>query len=415
MSFLKRRHDNRIIFDNLEKSAITQIQFINLLGKPRLEIQTNNKDIKNLFVWRGGTSIGDVVFIDDPSKELIKILLEEVLRIAGIGIGLLREISTELDVSEPYITGPLSLVETSRVSVTAGAGFFGGAAAGAGGASASTIPISAQVRDFLQDVAEGKEGEADASLSAATPANIQILLRTPGVFTDYSGRTFYCTAYEYAYWAKDTHMCRMLERHMDEKTKAYLLARIEAMEESSGQGLTYQQNGKKHHSVHFDLTPLKTAWQAYISGYPAWYARKDWAAMDAALMDVAKEQRNVPAHVAQQCRNPDLKLYPLASFNVDREDIPKEALPRDLTIINAITGRHDSWFPLATSNSGLGFDFAVRVWGVGINDRGAEGHWSMVSDADLMVVTSLDEARTSDLATSRKNLSPPSMSHGLSR
>jgi len=69
---------------------------------------------------------------------------------------------------------------------------------------------SFQARHFLQDVAQGKQKEAEVLLTT-TPANTQTLLRTPGIFTDYSGRTFNCTAYEYAYWAKDTHMCRMLE------------------------------------------------------------------------------------------------------------------------------------------------------------------------------------------------------------
>ena len=75
--------------------------------------------------------------------------------------------------------------------------------------------------------------------------------------TDYSGRTFKCTAYEYAYWAKDRHMCRMLEGSMDEKTKALMLKRCEEIEKK---GLTYTQNGKEiKGSKHFDLTPLKTA------------------------------------------------------------------------------------------------------------------------------------------------------------
>ena len=75
-------------------------------------------------------------------------------------------------------------------------------------------------------MAKGNQDEAETLLTA-TPANIQTLLRTPGIFTDYSGRTFNCTTYEYAYWAKDTHMCRMLESYMDAETKAQMLARID--------------------------------------------------------------------------------------------------------------------------------------------------------------------------------------------
>ncbi len=71
-----------------------------------------------------------------------------------------------------------------------------------------------QARHFLSSVAKGTPDKTDAThvkteaeaLLTAHPANTQTLLRAQGVFTDYSGRTFNCTAYEYAYWAKDTHM-----------------------------------------------------------------------------------------------------------------------------------------------------------------------------------------------------------------
>lgn len=85
------------------------------------------------------------------------------------------------------------------------------------------------MHQFLHYIAKGKQKEAEALL-ITIPENAQTLIRTPGVFTDYSGRTFNCTAYEYAYWAKDTHMCRMLEQHMNEETKVEILARIDNME-----------------------------------------------------------------------------------------------------------------------------------------------------------------------------------------
>src|SRR5690606_25060040 len=92
----------------------------------------------------------------------------------------------------------------------------------------------------------------------------ELLLADNMSFTDYSGRIFTCTAYEYAYWAKDTHMCRMLEKYMDNTTKHDLLQRVQRIEELVGEGLfkaprglTYTQNGEEHHSAHFDLTPLK--------------------------------------------------------------------------------------------------------------------------------------------------------------
>ncbi|HHT0594848.1 TPA: hypothetical protein ACTXXA_003484 [Legionella anisa] len=225
---------------------------------------------------------------------------------------------------------------------------------------------SFQARHFLHDVAKGKQEEAEALLTT-TPANTQTLLRTPGIFTDYSGRTFNCTAYEYAYWAKDTHMCRMLQSHMDEETKAFMAARIDEMErieDATGQpvGLIYQQAGQEHRSAHFDFTPLKEAYQRYLAGYDAWYAARNWAAMDAAWLDVGKAQRDVPAHVAQEYCRRDFPLRP---------ELNDATLPRVFTFYNCTTGRAHSWFLLAGSNSGLGFDFALirRGWVLGGEGR----------------------------------------------
>ncbi|MFY7698075.1 MAG: hypothetical protein ACOVQX_04585 [Legionella sp.] len=272
---------------------------------------------------------------------------------------------------------------------------------------------SFQARHFLHEVAKGKQEEAEALLTI-TPANTQTLLRTPGIFTDYSGRTFNCTAYEYAYWAKDTHMCRMLESHMDEETRAFMAARIQEMERvdaATGQpvGLVYQQAGQENRSAHFDFTPLKEAYQRYFDGYDAWYDAKNWAAMEAAWLDVGKAQRNVPAHVAQEYCRPDRSFDPRPEFN-------EATLPRMLTFYNLTTHRDDSWFPLAASNSGLGFDFAlIRL------------HSPMVflvldplirigrtQPFDLAAITRLDEVRTDDLTLSREHLNPPPMSESMS-
>lgn len=110
------------------------------------------------------------------------------------------------------------------------------------------LPIF-KVRQLLDDVAKGKQNEANTILQASD--DIQTLLRTSGKFTDYSGRTFNCTAYEYAYWAKDTHMRRMLESHMDNETKAELKEKIDEIERS---GLVYQQHGVSYQNPHYDMS-----------------------------------------------------------------------------------------------------------------------------------------------------------------
>ena len=106
-----------------------------------------------------------------------------------------------------------------------------------------------QLRQFPDDVAKGNQDEAEAILEASDDK--QTLLRTASKFTDYSGRTFNCTAYEYAYWAKDTHMRRMLERHMDDATKTFMLNKVNEMEQS---GLAYQQHGVEYKNPHYDVS-----------------------------------------------------------------------------------------------------------------------------------------------------------------
>lgn len=106
-----------------------------------------------------------------------------------------------------------------------------------------------KVCELLDYVGKGRQDEAYSVLESSRDK--QNLLRTPGRLTDYSGRSFHCTAYEYAYWAKDTHMQRMLEGHMDEETKAFLLERIDAIERY---GLVYQQHGIAYQNAHYDMS-----------------------------------------------------------------------------------------------------------------------------------------------------------------
>jgi SidC N-terminal domain len=263
-----------------------------------------------------------------------------------------------------------------------------------------------QIRQFLHAVAKGKRKEAEALLNKTRE---QTLLRTVGIFTDYSSRTFNCTAYEYAYWAKDTHMCRMLGDYMEEETKAQMLARIDEMERidvATGKpvGLKYQQNGQTYCSAHFDFAPLKQALRHYIDRYILRGAYK-FSVIDAAWIVVGKAQRDLPAHVAQEYCRPNRSFHPTPEFN-------EETLPEDLTFYNHRKKSNDLWFPLASSNSGLGFDFALL-----------HGHWPLrgrrlvmgTADSpstldmvmlDLEAVTRLDEVRTDELTQSRKQLKP---------
>ena len=258
------------------------------------------------------------------------------------------------------------------------------------------LQLRMQLPDVLNHVARGEQTELELLLQSSPQAAPQLLLAA-GAFTDYSGRTFNCTAYEYAYWAKDTHMCRMLEAHMDENTKAAMLVKVIAIDTV---GLTYEQHGDVvEHSTHFDMTPLKTALQTYVNGHDAWDAANNYDATMAAWMLVGKAQRDLPVHVVNEYCRPDRSFYPLPAFNEDK-------LPRVLTCYNFNMGSDVQLFPLVVSGySVLGVDFAViregAVWG---GARGTCRVATWAATRDLTAVSRLDEARTADLTLSRTNL-----------
>ena len=269
-----------------------------------------------------------------------------------------------------------------------------------------------QRRQFLPRVAKGQQDEADALLTAS-PAHQQDLLRMPGVFTDYSGRTFNCTAFEYAYWAKDTQMCRMLERHMDDETKAYMLAHIDEIERidaATGQpvGLVYSQGGIEHRSAHFNLTELVDALQRYVDGYANWERTLNYDAMKAAWREVGILQRDMPVHVVNEYCHPDRSFYPRPAFN-------EETLPRSVRFYNFNPSGEVALFPLVDI-AGLGFNFALvrGKWRQASPRMLMGGGGTEEAAHDLAAISHLDEIRTLDLTRLRESLLPTDLEPGHS-
>ena len=264
-----------------------------------------------------------------------------------------------------------------------------------------------QLRTFLHDIAKGNQEKADKLLTE-NPERTQELLNSHGTFTDYSGRTFNCTAYEYAYWAKDTHMRRMLEPRMDEATKVAMRTRIDGIERD---GLTYSQHGAEINSKHFDLTKLTTALQNYVDGYDNWERTDNWDAKKAAWMQVGLAQRDVPVHVMNEYCRPDRSFAPVPPAL--KLEFDETSLPRVLTFYNYATGSDSTpVFPLDVSSiAGLGFEFSL--FSVEAGSAGACLGPDAVPGAavglrmaliDLAAVSRLDEVRTADLTQSRENL-----------
>ncbi|MCW8410479.1 hypothetical protein OQJ13_15980 [Legionella sp. PATHC035] len=243
---------------------------------------------------------------------------------------------------------------------------------------------------LLLNTATGQQDRAEKIVDMHPELQLQC-----GTLTDYSGRTFKnITAYEYAYWAKDTHMCRMLEKYMDAETRAAMLKRCEDIEKN---GLTYIQHGvETKGSKHFDFTPLKTALKYYIEGYDTWLSTRNWVAMEAAWRKVAILQRDVPVHVANEYCRKDRGFDPLPTFK-------EKTLPRELGFYNFRTRKEDSWFPLAISDSGNPvIDFVIR--GATQPVAGVLGWATACAVYDLAALAHLDKVRTNELSQLRENL-----------
>lgn len=255
------------------------------------------------------------------------------------------------------------------------------------------------VRKFLEAVAHGNQDEAERMLEK----NPNLMISHDSV-TDYSGRTFNCSAYEYAYWAKDTHMCRMLELHMDENTKAQMLNYCEAIEEY---GLKYRQNGTEYRTSHFDFSQLEKAMEDYLHDYFICNRTHNSNEIEPNWLNIGLAQRDVPVHVINEYCRPDRSFTPIPEFNEDK-------LPRMVTFIDYQTGEDKALFPLVISYfSGLGVDFwlsrADRV-------QASSVKWckDTAVHIDLKAIRHLDSVRTAELTQSRENLKPMELKLGNS-
>ena len=291
-------------------------------------------------------------------------------------------------------------------------------------------------KQFLQHVAYGQQAEAEALLEK-DPELAQELLKAADIpFTDYSGRTFTCTAYEYAYWAKDAHMQRMLEKYIrqDEATRLDILHRVQTIEEPMNpiaadgflapprlKGLCYTTQDKagniiNHRDAHFDLTPLISALKHYVSEFDKIENKTeaDWERLEKIWVEVVgMAQRMVPAHIAHEYCHPDRSFKDITQ-NIALLDASNPAnLKRGLKFHNGETGNDELWFTPNSHvvDSGLGFSIAIwrgaaarhQWWAV----RAGGGVAAWAGRVDAVALTTIDEARTNDCRQSLNNLNQP--------
>ena len=270
------------------------------------------------------------------------------------------------------------------------------------------VQLLVSLSDFLHCVANGQRNQAESILQQSK--DIQDLLTAEGTFTDSSGRLFECTAYEYAYWAKDTYTRRMLEGYMGDETKATLLKNINAMERidtGTGKkiGLPYQQECHMHRSANFSFKPIINAMQEYIDTYDLVFGKKIAIRQPAnflkrALMDVGLEQRNIPFSAAQL-------IY----------GSPEQ--PENVTFYNPLNKTENALYPIPEK---LGHDFALvhgnaTVWddkpSQAVRGVAAKMAYKSGIQNDLKAMQAFDKESDDALLLSREFLSRPTPQLGI--
>ena len=178
-----------------------------------------------------------------------------------------------------------------------------------------------------------------------------------GRFTDWSGRTFYCSPFEYATWALDVrYMCPMMLDGLPisergEELRINLLEQFKTLQEK---GLSYTLNGETHTETHFSFAVLKEALQTYITQFDNWTGpqREDqWC------KGVGKAQLPLPAHVRQHYCGQEKSSHP------NPPTFDKKCFKRSLEFVNWVKmGIIELW---DDSLTGLGVDFGIGRGTVG--------------------------------------------------
>jgi hypothetical protein len=196
-----------------------------------------------------------------------------------------------------------------------------------------------KVAILLQHVAYGEQREAEKILRL-----VPTLLLTPGQVTDYSGRTFKgITAFQYAVWALDTDMWKMILEYLPR-------------EDAVKQLVDHTHNKKEYKKMYgeyYSFIPYINALETYAKNENTWrhdQKEEHWCTA------VGGAQRYVPANIAQKLCD---------HYHFTPPNLKAALVNRTLYFIrrpSMLTGRgHDEmyWFPL--DKSGLGYGFAVTL------------------------------------------------------
>jgi hypothetical protein len=180
--------------------------------------------------------------------------------------------------------------------------------------------------------------------------------------TDLSGRIFNnITGFQYAVWALDWHMWRMIRKYLSDDAAREQMTNM-------ARGSWVGMHGINASGL---IQNLVDALQTYIDNHDQWRANNVWCLYAHWEQNVGSAQRLLPAHVVNEYCHPTRPFEPCPHF-----DYP-HPLPRS----RRISGNGDEWFTASSNAHRLGdrnkfgfaflrFNFSTSTAFVGSRMRG---------------------------------------------
>lgn len=236
-----------------------------------------------------------------------------------------------------------------------------------------------KVNKLLEFVAYGEQDKAEAWLQKFP----QIILQK-GRVTDYSDRRFsQISALQYAAWAYDIYMLRMLEKYLPEEVK--LIAHQQLVE--------LDTDGTDHGS-HYDFAPLIAALESYRSAsyellWTVDHLRSHW------IKEVGDAQKMLPVHVVNEYCHLSRPFYITRS----EDHVPtfnENELKRSLIFEHK--NEEVQWYP----NSKLGVEYAITR--LNLRAHGTHMAGAVSPSKDLKAIKHLQRVRKADYENFKNEL-----------
>lgn len=235
----------------------------------------------------------------------------------------------------------------------------------AGKMAAKEAKAGEQVGEFLRYIVEGEQDKAEERLK-----EVPALALKKGTVTDLSQREFkHITGFQYAVWALDWHMWKMLLKYMPKEAAALQFVELE-------------EKGTVH-GKHFSLSPLIKALNTYVKSYGTWYKASAWDKIKQHwCQEVGGCQLLLPAHVIHEYCHPSRSFVPCPVFN-------EESLPRRMQLSGG-----GNWFTMEYRGGKLGVTFGIlrHNWSAAAVEEGGF-RWWVVCLTDIEALQRLSKMR----------------------